>query len=313
MIQCPLGNTGMDVSAMCFGTMRLGTREDRQKSYALLDQYAQAGGSFLDTANIYAHWQPGGAGGDSEKLLGSWMAERSNRDEIFLASKVGFGYPGVDGGLRASQIKDECEKSLRRLGTDRIDLYYAHCDDPATPLNETMKAFNELLAEGKIRAIGASNYTAWRLAEANCVCRTNEWDGFVCLQQRYTYLWPKRLADFSPQKAVTGSLLEYCHQRKVTLLAYSPLLGGAYTRQDRRIGENYGHVGSDQRLEVLGKIAAEREITRNQLILAWMLNSRPMVIPVFSASTSEQMAENLGALEIDLSDEEMIRLNQAGV
>ncbi|MFP4356055.1 MAG: aldo/keto reductase [Phycisphaerae bacterium] len=312
MITTTLGNTGLAVSAMCYGTMRLGTREDESTSFALLDRYVAAGGSFLDTANIYAHWQDNGQGGDSETLLGKWMAQRSNRDEIFLASKVGFGYPGVETGLRASQIKTECEKSLERLGTDRIDLYYAHCDDAATPLNETMTAFNELLHEGKIRAIGASNYTAWRLAEANCVCRTNSIEGFVCLQQRFTYLWPKRLADFSPQKAMTGSLLEYCHQRKVSILAYSPLLSGAYTRDDRKIGEKYMHAGSIERLAVLEKIANRRCVSKNQIILAWMLNSKPLVIPVFSASTPEQMDENLGALEIQLSDEEMLELDVAG-
>ena len=308
----PLGNTGFNVSALCLGAMRFGTRESKEQSYRLLDRYVEAGGCFIDTANIYAHWHEGGKGGDSETLLGAWLADRGHRDRLFIASKVGIGYPGIETGLRAAQIVAECEKSLRRLGVECIDLYYAHRDDVATPLNETMKAFNQLLGQGKIRAIGASNYTAWRLAEANCVCRTNGWDGFVCLQQRYTYLWPKRMANFVTQKAVTEGLLEYCHERKVTLLAYSPLLSGAYVRDDRKIPDQYLHAGSIERLQALGEVAAQTGATKNQVILAWMLCSNPAVIPVFSASTLGQLDENLAALDLRLSDDQMTRLNDAG-
>jgi aryl-alcohol dehydrogenase-like predicted oxidoreductase len=312
MKKVSLGNTGFDVSALCFGAMRLGTREDQQASYALLDRYVEAGGSFIDTANIYAHWEAGGAGGDSETLLGKWLADRGNREEVFLAGKVGFGYADVAGGLRAEQILTECDKTLQRLGTDYIDLYYAHCDDRSTPLRDSMEAYHKLLDSGKIRCVGGSNFTAWRLAEANCVCRQNDWEGFCCLQQRFTYLRPRHGTGFLPQRAVTEDLLEYCPERKVTLLAYSPLLSGAYVRDDREIPEQYRSADSDARLKVLAEVASETGATANQVILAWMMQSRPAIIPVFSAGSIDQLDEDLGACDVQLTDEQVRRLWDAG-
>jgi aryl-alcohol dehydrogenase-like predicted oxidoreductase len=163
----PLGNTGVEVSAFCLGTMYLGSREDKATSYRLLDQYVEAGGSFLDTANTYARWMPGCAGGESETLLGAWMRERKNRSRLFVATKVGFAYPGVERGLRAHQIQTECEKSLQRLRTDTIDLCQAHVDDRNTPMEETLEAFDRLVRAGKVRFVGASNFAVWRLEEAH--------------------------------------------------------------------------------------------------------------------------------------------------
>src|SRR5690606_4556003 len=137
-----LGHTGVEVSVLCLGTMFLGTRNDTPSSHRILDSYLDAGGTFIDTANIYAHWVSGFRGGESETLLGEWMRERGNRSRLFIASKVGFGYPGVERGLTAQQIEAECEKSLRRLQVDTIDLYYAHVDDRITPLEESLAAFD---------------------------------------------------------------------------------------------------------------------------------------------------------------------------
>ena len=137
----PLGNTGVQVSAMCMGTIYLGAREDRATSCRLMDRYVDAGGSFFDTANIYSWWLPGCAGGECETILGEWMRERRNRSQVFIASKVGFQYPGVERGLTRARIEAECDKSLRRMGIDTIDLYYSHVDDPNTPMEETMAAF----------------------------------------------------------------------------------------------------------------------------------------------------------------------------
>jgi aryl-alcohol dehydrogenase-like predicted oxidoreductase len=143
-----LGKTGVDVSALCLGAMYFGTRNDQATSYRVLDKYVEAGGTFIDTANIYAHWVKGFKGGESETLLGEWMQGRGNRDKLFIASKVGFGYPGVPVGLRANQIEEECNKSLRYLKIDTIDLYYAHVDDRKTPLEETLEAFDKLVKAG---------------------------------------------------------------------------------------------------------------------------------------------------------------------
>ena len=139
-----LGHTGIDVSSLCLGAMFFGTRNDQATSYRILDLYLDTGGTFIDTANIYAHWVDGFMGGESETLLGEWIQTRKNRSKLFIASKVGFNYKGVERGLSARQIEDECNKSLKRMKIDTIDLYYAHVDDRNTLLDETMQAFDRL-------------------------------------------------------------------------------------------------------------------------------------------------------------------------
>ncbi len=210
MKKVALGDVGVEVSALCLGAMYLGTRNDDKSSFELLDQYLGAGGSFIDTANIYAHWVPGFQGGESETLLGHWMRARRNRRDIFLATKVGFDYHEVDKGLSAAQIQAECEKSLQRLGVETIDLYYAHVDDRATPLEETLEAFSRLVAAGKVRFVGASNYLAWRLEAARNLSEAQGWPTYQCVQQRHTYLRPRPGAGFDPQIAVNEDLLDYC-------------------------------------------------------------------------------------------------------
>ena len=307
----PLGNTGVEVNAFCLGTMYFGNRTDRETSFQLLDQCVEAGGSFLDTANIYARWVPGFVGGESETLLGEWMRERKNRGQIFIATKVGFQYPGVERGLQADQIETECEKSLKRLGIDTIDLYYAHVDDRNTPIEEALEAFDRLVKAGKVRFIGASNFLAWRLEEARWVSQTHGWAEYCCIQQRYSYIRPKSGASFDPQIAANDDLLDYCRARGITMLAYSPLLTGAYTRADRSFAEQYLGPDTDARVAALHSVAKEVRATLNQVVYAWMIQSDPPVIPLVAASTAEQMEENLGALEIELSAEQMAQLNDA--
>jgi aryl-alcohol dehydrogenase-like predicted oxidoreductase len=311
----PLGNTGVDVSALCLGAMYFGTRNDERASYGLLDQYVAAGGAFIDTANIYAHWIEGFRGGESEALLGRWMRERGNRNDLFLATKVGFELPGVERGLRAEQIEAEAEKSLRALGVETIDLYYAHVDDRNTPLDETLTAFHRLVESGKVRFVGASNYLAWRLEQAHWVSETNGWPAFCCVQQRHTYLRPKPGATFGAQVSANADLLDYVRARRhdFTLLAYAALLAGAYVRDDRPVPDQYRGPDSDVRLSVLREVAAEVGATPNQIVLAWMLQGDPPVIPLVAASEPEHLAENLGALDVTLSAEQVRRLNEAGV
>lgn len=308
----PLGNTGVEVSALCLGAMYFGTKNDAATSFRLLDQYLDAGGSFIDTANIYAWWVPGWQGGESESVLGRWMQERKNRSQLFLASKVGFGYSEVKTGLRAHQIEAECEKSLRRMGVDTIDLYYAHVDDRSTALEESLAAFDRLVRAGKVRYIGASNFLAWRLEQARWTSQAHGWSEFCCIQQRYTYLRPKPGASFSPQVAVNADLLDYCRDHPLALLAYSALLSGTYTRPDRPIPPQYDGPDSAARLSALQSVAREKDATVNQVILAWMLHSRVAVLPLIAASTAQQLQENLDALRISLSMDEMAFLDQAG-
>jgi aryl-alcohol dehydrogenase-like predicted oxidoreductase len=314
-----LGNTDVEVSVFCLGTMHFGSRTGKETSYRILDQYVEAGGSFLDTANNYAMWVPGYVGGESETLLGEWMRERRNRAQMFIATKVGFNYPGVERGLRAHQIETECEKSLKRLGVDTIDLYYAHRDDRNTPMEETLEAFDRLIGAGKVRFIGASNFLAWRLEEARWVSRTHGstelaeagWAEYCCIQQRYSYIRPKPGADFDPQIATNDDLLDYCRTRGIRMLAYSPLLSGAYTRADRVFSEQYRGPDTDARLAALKAMSGEVGATANQVVLAWMVQSDPVVIPLVGASTVDQLQENLGALTIELSAGQVARLDGA--
>ncbi len=305
-----LGDTGVDVSALCLGAMFFGSRNDKNVSYAMLDQYVDAGGMFIDTANIYAHWVGGFHGGESETLLGEWMRERGNRADVFIASKVGFQYPGVERGLTAWQIEAECDKSLRRMGIDTIDLYYAHVDDRNTALEESLEAFNRMIQAGKVRFIGASNFLAWRLEKARWVSKTNGWAQYCCIQQRHTYLRPRPGTNFDPQIAANDELLDCCRENNVTVLAYSALLAGAYTRNDRKPWQQYIGTDSDARLNVLSEVASEIGVTPNQVVLAWMLHSN--VLPLIAASTREQMQENLDALDVKLTAEQLKRLDEAG-
>jgi aryl-alcohol dehydrogenase-like predicted oxidoreductase len=308
----PLGNSGVDVSIYCLGAMYFGSRNDRATSYRMLDRYVDAGGSFIDTANIYAWWVEGFRGGESETLLGEWLRERGNRNRLFIASKVGFQYDDVTRGLSAAQIEAECDKSLRRMGIDTIDLYYAHVDDRNIPMEETLEAFDRLVSAGKVRFLGASNFMAWRLAQAHALSKQHGWPDYVCLQQRHTYLRPIPGASFDPQLSLTDELLDYCRANQVTILAYSSLLSGAYTRPDRPVAEQYLGPDADARLAVLREIAASHAVTPNQVILAWLVQQPSPIIPVMAASKDEQMAENLAALDLRLSAEEMERLTTAG-
>lgn len=307
-----LGHTDEQVSILCLGTMRFGTSQDEHTSFNLLDQYADAGGMFLDTANMYAHWMPNGEGGDSESLLGRWMKARGNRDQMFIATKVGFGYSAIPGGLTPQQIEEECDKSLTRMGIDTIDLYYAHVDDRETPLRETLEAYNRLVEAGKVRHIGASNYLAYRLERAHLLSKQENWVDFCCLQQRYTYLQPRYGMRMGAQEYVSEEILDYVRARgDFTVLAYSVLLSGAYTRADRDLHEAYANPDNEARLLTLKAIADETGATPNQVVIAWMLQSDPPVLPLIAASTAEQMADNIGALEVTLSEDQMAQLNDA--
>ncbi len=307
-----LGIDGPSVSAICLGTMYFGNQTDGETSYAILDDYVAAGGSFLDTANCYAAWAPGFNGGESETLLGQWLRDRHNREEMFIATKSGFGYSGVEPGLRADQIECECESSLRRLGIETIDLFYSHWDDRNSLIEERMKAYDKLVKKGKVRYIGASNHRAWRMEEARALCQSLNLPPYCCIQQRYTYLHPKPGLNFDPQVAANEDLLDFCRNKGVALLAYTPLLKGSYSRVDRPLPETYKNPTNDTRLAILKSVAVELGVTENQLVLAWLMQQDPPVIPVAGASDINQLRENLAALDLQLSVEHLEKLNLAG-
>ncbi len=307
-----LGNSGLAVSALCYGTDLIGSRIDKQTSFRLLDLFREHGGTFIDTGNFYAAWLPGCQGGESETTIGQWMKDRGARDQLVVATKLGFDYPGSPGGLSATEIERECEKSLRRLQTDRIDLYYAHRHDAETPIFETMEAFDRLVRSGKVRAIGASNLRVWRIAEANAVSQIRKWAEFSVIQQRHTYLRPRHGADFGPQIVINDDLKDYARTCGVALIGYSVLLQGAYTRAEREVPAQYAGPEADDRIAALKAVAGETGATMNQVVIAWMRQSDPPVLPIIAGSRPEQIEENVAGLSITLSQDQMQHLDTAG-
>ena len=309
MRKVPLGEAGVQVSALCLGCMFFGTRVDDRTSMRLLDRYTAAGGAFLDTANNYAFWVTGGRGGESEALLGRWMRLRGNRNRLFVATKVG-GAPGED--VSRAAIVAAVDGSLRRLDTDHIDLYYAHVDHRSMALDETLEAFGELVAAGKVRHIGCSNYAAWRVERARRISDARGLPRYCCIQQRHSYVRPRPGTSFGAQLAADDSLLDFCSANpEVALLAYSPLLSGAYTVPDRAIPAQYLGPDTDARLSALQQVARAAGASANQVVLAWLMATTPPAIPLIAASNDAQLDDNLGALAVELSAEQLAMLNAA--
>ena len=282
----------LQVSSYCLGTMYFGSKVPVDTSLTLLDAYADRGGNFLDSANKYASWIEGFSGGESERVIGRWLKDRP-RDRFVVTSKVGFPYGDVPRSLRADVIVSECEKSLRRLGTDYIDIYFAHAEDAGTPVEETLRAFDKLIRDGKVRCIGASNHQAWRLAEAELMARAAGLPHYVVLQQRFSYLQPVVGADFGTQVPLTPEQTDFCARHGVLLMAYSPLLGGLYEKPEIPVPVQYRSEHSDKLLELLRRRAAEWGYTPSQLVLGWMLALSPCVVPEVTASRLEHLEANL--------------------
>ena len=305
----PLGRTGESVSELCLGPMYFGSKVDRETSFDLLDRYYEAGGRFLDTANIYATWVEGYDDPESEPLVGEWLAERGVRDEMTIATKLGFGYRDVPTSLDPDRIAQEIDRSLDRMGTDTIDLLYAHVDDPDTPQTDVMAAFGEAVDEGKVRHLGASNFPAWRIARANRIAAERGLPRFECVQPRFSYLISDRDADFGGQLATTDELVDYCTQHDLVLLPYSPTLGGCYGRDDRPIPEGYVRSENRVKMRAVEDIAERKGVNGNTIALAWLLDRDQPTVPVLGVSTLEQLEENLAAADLEFSAAERRRLN----
>jgi aryl-alcohol dehydrogenase-like predicted oxidoreductase len=316
--------TRREVSVLSLGAMMFGSTIDEATSYAVLDRYVEAGGTFIDTADNYAFWADGSQGGQSENLLGRWRRSRGIGDEIVVATKLGArplapGTSYIDNaeGLSAKVIRESADRSRGRLGMDRLDLLYAHIEDPAVALTETVEAFGELVAEGSVGLLGVSNHWTWRVERARAIAAAAGIPGYEVLQYGHSYL--RRRADFpgdlSPdgdQAAVGGDLLSYVRATpELTLVAYSPLLGGRYVREDRPLGPAYDHAGTAPRLAALHKVAAETGATVNQVVLAWLIGGDIPVIPLVGASSVAQLDESLAAVDLELSAEQRATLDSA--
>jgi aryl-alcohol dehydrogenase-like predicted oxidoreductase len=309
------GRVTLQVSQLCLGTMYFGYRTDEPTSFAILDRFLEAGGNFLDTANNYGQWH--GDAGESERVIGRWRRSRGLGDEVVVATKVGARTlrPGDPSpahwqGLGARTIREDAETSLRQLGLDRLDLYYAHIDDRSTPLEETVDAFAELAEAGKVGLLGASNHATWRIERARAIARAAGRPAYSCVQQEHSYL----VAHPGPGQLnlVTEELIDYATTEGLTLLAYSPLLKGVYARPHQAPPPAYDHPTNQARMAALREVAADLGATPTQVVLAWILQSDPPMIPVVGASTVAQLDEQLGAVDLHLDDDARKRLDDAG-
>jgi aryl-alcohol dehydrogenase-like predicted oxidoreductase len=328
-----LGSTGTRVSPIALGAMQMGNATDEKDSIHILDRYREVGGSFIDTADCYEWWaRPGSRGGESEELLGRWL--RGKRDEVFLATKASAlpvpspelwdaeGNPDWDlarrtfAGAGRDTLRDALEGSLRRLGTDHIDLYYIHVDDRRTPLEETLETLAGFVRDGKVRYLGWSNVRTWRLATIRELCARHGWPLPVAVQQQHTYL--RARAGNDNVSIVGAEQLDYLREHgDQTLVAYSPILKGVYDSAAKRDGhwamESYAGPDADARLAVLTEVAGEAGVTPNQLVLAWLLHQEsPRVVPLIGPRTREQFEDALPALDVKLSAEQLDRLDAAG-
>jgi aryl-alcohol dehydrogenase-like predicted oxidoreductase len=306
-----LGSTGIAVSPLCLGGNVFGWTADEEESMAVLDAYAAAGGNFVDTADGYGNWVEGNPRGMSERIIGRWMAARGNRDELVIATKVGRAQ-GMR-GLADATIRTGVEESLERLGTDRIDLYYAHADDPDTPLEETMAAFDALVREGKVRHVAASNYSAPRLAEALRVSDSEGLARYVGLQPEYNLV---ERAEYE------GELQDLCVAEGLACMPYYALASGFLTGKYRPGGPDVESAraasagkhleGRAGVLDVLDDVAAAHSTTVAAVALAWLRAQPGVTAPIASARTPEQLAELLPMAELELAPEELDRLTRAG-
>jgi aryl-alcohol dehydrogenase-like predicted oxidoreductase len=322
--------TAREVSVLCLGAMLMGSRTEEATSFAILDRFVEAGGTFIDTSGNYAFWVNGTQGGESEELLGRWRRSRGIGDEIVIATKVGArplapsaGFVGRDGsmtpmdGLSAKAISESAERSLERMGLSRLDLMYSHVDDHSVPQDETVRAYADLMAAGTVGLAGVSNTWAWRVERARSIAAAAGVPGYEVLQYSYSYLRPRTdlPTPWSPDGSVgvaSGDILSYVQQNPgLTLVAYSPLLKGSYVRADRPLGPEYDHPGTAPRLAALQAVAAETGATANQVVLAWLMGGNIPVVPLVGASSVAQLDETLAAVDLKLTAEQRTRLDQA--
>ena len=308
-----LGGSGLETVRLVLGGNVFGWTVKSEAAFAILDRFAEAGGTMIDTADVYSAWAPGHQGGDSETLLGEWLKRRGGGKGVMIATKVGMLPMGGEPKLEAARIAAAAEASLRRLGVEAIDLYYAHQDDAKTPLAETLAGFDRLVRDGKVRALGASNYSAERLAEALAV---SEREGLA----RYEVLQPEY--NLMARDKYEGALQALCVERKIGVLPYFGLASGFLTGKYRsqadfgksiRGGRMHAFLNDRGRrvLAALDDVAAEAGATPAQIALAWLAAQPGITAPIASASNVAQLEELLGVLTLDLNEDQLERLKVA--
>lgn len=309
-----LGSAGLKVSVLCLGTMQFRWTTDEATSYAVLDAFRDAGGNFLDTADIYSNWAEGLRGGEAEAVIGQWLKRRGGRADMVVATKArGEMWPGPNGeGLSRAHLLRACEDSLRRLGTDYIDLYQLHWPDRDTPIEETLRALDDLVRAGKVRYVGCSNYAGWELMEALLLARQAGLAEFATVQPHWSLV---HRAEFERDA--------YHVVRKYGLgvIPYSPLGAGFLTGKYRRgqpspESQRRGRVQrylTDKNFALLDKldeIGQAHGKTAAQVALAWLLAQPNVTAPIVGANTPAQLAESLGAAGLVLAAAELCAIDE---
>lgn len=308
-----LGQSGIELPPLVFGGNVLGWTADEASSFKLLDQIVEAGFNAIDTADVYSAWAPGHMGGESETVIGNWLQQRGGRDKVVIATKVGMKMGSGDEGLSKAWITQEVESSLRRLQTDYIDLYQAHRDDETVPLEDTLQTFATLIEQGKVRAIGASNYTAPRLTEALETSKRLGLPRYESLQPHYNLL----------ERALFEDALEaVCVKEGLGVINYFPLAAGFLTgkyRSEADLAKSARGQGVKKYLTErgLGIVAALEEAAADlgaapgQIAIAWLLARPSVTAPIASATNPQQLDELLQAAQITLPAEIVARLDAA--
>jgi aryl-alcohol dehydrogenase-like predicted oxidoreductase len=309
-----LGGSGLRVAPLCLGGNVFGWTADEAASFAVLDALIDAGLNFVDTADVYSVWVPGHRGGESETVIGNWLQRRGRREDIVIATKVGMQMAPDRKGLSAAYIAQSVEDSLRRLRTDHIDLYFSHSDDSTVPLEETLGAYQKLIAAGKVRAIGASNYTAVRFAQALEVSRKGALPRYEVLQPLYN-LYAR--SDYETE------LEPLCVKHHVGVVSYFALASGFLTGKYRTaadaaksargkgIVEKYLNARGLKILAALDDVAKRRRSSQASVALAWQIARPSITAPIASATSVEQLSELVAATRLDLDKSDIEQLNAA--
>lgn len=308
-----IGRSDLTVAPFCLGGNVFGWTADEATSFAILDRFVEQGFDFIDTADVYSRWAPGHRGGESEAVIGRWLAARPGaREKIVLATKVGMDMGEAGKGLSAAHIERACEASLRRLQTDRIDLYQSHLDDAEVPFEETLTAYDRLVQAGKVRAIGASNYEAGRLSQALAVSRDKGLPRYECLQPEYSLAARGYEAELEP----------LCRAEEVGVIGYFSLAAGFLTGKYREAGSATGRARENRvapylnprgfaLLDVLDTVARDHGASPAQVALAWIIARPGITAPIASATSVAQLDELLGAARLTLSPDAVARLDAA--
>ena len=308
-----LGNSGLEVSPLAFGGNVFGWTVDELTSFKLLDAFVSSGFNFIDTADVYSKWAPGNKGGESEIILGKWLKRTGNRKKVIIATKVGMEMGPNKKGLSKAYILRAVEDSLRRLQTDYIDLYQAHTDDPETPLEETLEAFAQLIKLGKVRAIGASNYSAQRLSHALQVSEQHGYPSYQNLQPLYN-LYDR--ADYETR------LERLCREKGLGVIPYFSLASGFLTGKYRskddlsksprgQLVKKYLNERGFQILHALDRVAEQLNSTPAIVSLAWLISRPSVTAPIASATNIEQLNGLIEATKLSLDHSQVELLNQA--